>query len=386
MNAFEPLFWMGCAYVLIVIIQTGDSRVWLAFGLLAGVGLQNKHSMLFFGAALLAGILVTPERRELRRPWIWLGAAVALLLFLPNIIWQWQHSFPTLEDLRNVKAMGKNVVLSPLAFIGRQILTMHPATLPVWLAGLWFFLAGRGRRYRALGVTYLMLLLIFIVLAGKDYYLFPAYAMLFAGGAVAIEGWLDRLAWTRGRLWPRLVIVTSLVVPGAVTAPLVLPILSPEGYLAHERALGLQRPKTEVHHEGPLPQMFGDQFGWEELVADVARIYHALPQEERAKATIFASNYGEAGALHLYGPKLGLPDAICAHQTHYFWGPQGKRGEVVIFLQWSRKHLEKLFDSVEQVGEHSHPWGMAEENRPIYLCRGSKQPLAELWPRFKHWN
>jgi hypothetical protein len=386
MNAFEPLFWMGCAYVLIAIIQTGDSRLWLAFGLLAGVGLQNKHSMLFFGAAMAVGILVTPERRELGCRWIWVAAAVALLVFLPNAVWQWQHGFPTLEDLRNVKATGKNVVLSPLAFIGRQILTMHPATLPIWLAGLWFFLFGRGRRYRALGVTYAMLLLIFIVLAGKDYYLFPAYAMLFAGGAVAIEGWLDRRAWTRGRLWPKLALTVHLVLPGVVTAPIALPLLSPERYQAYERALGLEPPKTEVHHDGPLPQMFGDQFGWEELVADVARIYHALPPEERAKATIFASNYGEAGALHLYGPKYGLPDAICAHQTHFFWGPQGRSGDLVIFLQWGRQHLEKMFDSVEQAGEHFHPWGMAEENRPIFLCRGLRQPLAAMWPRLKHWN
>ncbi len=148
----------------------------------------------------------------------------------------------------------------------------------------------------------------------------------------------------------------------------------------------MERHKTEVAHDGPLPQMFGDQFGWEELVADVARIYHSLPPEDRAKATIFASNYGEAGALHLFGPQHGLPAAICAHQTHYLWGPQGRSGEVVIFLQWGRESLERRWNSVEQVGEHFHPWGMAEENRPIYLCRGPKKPLAELWPGFKHWN
>ncbi len=386
MNVFEPLFWTGCAYVLVRIIQTGDSRLWLVFGLLAGLGLENKHSMLFFGVAIMTGIILTPGRRELTRRWFWLGALVALVLFLPNIVWQWQHGFPTLEDLRNVKTMGKNVVLSPQAFIGRQVLAMHPATLSVWLAGIWFFLFGRGRRYRALGVTYLVLLLIFIALAGKDYYLFPAYAMLFAGGGVAFEGWLERLTWTRGRLWPKAVLVANLVAPGIVIAPLVLPLLTPGAFVAYERALGLRPPKTEVHHEGPLPQMFGDQFGWEELVADVAKIYHALPPADRAKATIFASNYGEAGALHLYGPRYGLPHAICAHQTHYFWGPQGKSGEVVIFLQWGREHLERMFESVEQVGEHSHPWGMAEENRPIYLCRGLKWPLPETWPRLKHWN
>ena len=386
MNAFEPLFWMGCAYVLIRIVQTGDSRLWLVFGLLAGLGLENKHSMIFFGAAMLLGILVTRERRELMRPWIWAGAALALLLFLPNLIWQWRHDFPTLEDLRNVKETGKNVVLSPVTFIGQQVISMHPVTLPVWLSGLWFFLVGRGARFRALGVTYLALLGLFILLAGKVYYLFPAYPMLFAGGAVAISDWLARPRPAAGKRWPQAAIVALLLVLGAVTAPLALPLLSPEQYLAYERALGLTPPKTEVNHEGPLPQMFGDQFGWEELVAEVARVYHALPPEDRARATIFASNYGEAGALHLFGPRHGLPSAICAHQTHYFWGPQGRDGDVVIFLQWSREGLQRRFDSVEAVGEHFHPWGMAEENRPIYLCRKPKKPLAELWSTFKLWN
>ncbi len=386
MNAFEPLFWMGCAWVVIRINQTGDSRLWLLFGLLAGVGLENKHSMAFFIAAIVLGVLATPGRRELVRPWFWLGAALAVLLFLPNLVWQWQHGFPTLQDLANVKATGKNVALSPLAFIGQQVLSMHPATTPIWLAGLGFFLYGRGSRFRALGVTYLTLLVLFIIMAGKHYYLFPSYPMLFAGGAVAISGRLESWALTAGKLWPKAAIAGTLLALGGLTAPLVLPLLSPESYLAFERVLGMERHKTEVAHEGPLPQMFGDQFGWEELVAEVARIYHSLPPEDRAKATIFASNYGEAGALHLFGPKHGLPAAICAHQTHYLWGPQGRSGEVVIFLQWGREGLERRWKSVEQVGEHFHPWGMAEENRPIYLCRGPKQPLKELWPGLKLWN
>jgi hypothetical protein len=276
--------------------------------------------------------------------------------------------------------------LNPVAFIGQQILSMHPILLPIWLSGLWFFLLGNGKRYRALGVTYLVLLVLFIVMAGKHYYLFPAYPMLFAGGAVAICHWLDSYVWTRNRLWPRIVLSVTLIVSGCVTAPLVLPLLSPEKYNAYEKAIGIERHKTEVAHEGPLPQMFGDQFGWEELVADVARIYHALPAEERDKATIFASNYGEAGALHLYGPKHDLPSAICAHQTHFFWGPQGRKGDVVIWLQWRREHIEQFCSSVEQAGEHRHAWGMEEENRPIYICRGLRMSFGELWPRLKHWN
>jgi hypothetical protein len=177
-----------------------------------------------------------------------------------------------------------------------------------------------------------------------------------------------------------------VVVAGAITAPLVLPLLSPENYVAYGRALGIEPPKTEVAHAGPLPQMFGDQFGWPELVAEVARIYDALPPQERARAAIYTGNYGEAGAINLFGPRYGLPTAITGHQTYFFWGPRGATGEVVIVLQGTRERLEQRCVSVEEAGRHFHPWGMAEENRPIHVCRGLKTPLPELWPRLKHWN
>ncbi len=211
--------------------------------------------------------------------------------------------------------------------------------------------------------------------------------MLLAAGAVAIEGWLDGWSRSRGRLWPRAALCAYVLAAGAVLVPAILPILPPEKLLAYERSLGLVPPKTEVRHEGPLEQRLGDQFGWPELVADVARIYRSLPPEERARTGIFASNYGEAGALNLFGPAYGLPPPICAHQNHYFWGPPKTDPENLIWLQWGRRGVEDHCRSVEQVGEHFHPWGMAEENRPIYLCRGLKRPLADYWePDFKHWN
>jgi len=386
MNCFEPLFWMGCVYVLIRIIQTGNSQLWIWFGVIAGLGLMNKHSTLFFGFAAVVGMLLSAERREFFKPWIWIGGVIAVLIFLPNVTWQVQHHFPTLEDLHNVQASGKNVVLSPAAFIGQQIMMMHPILFPIWLAGLWFFLMGRGRKYRALGWTYVMLLVEFIVLHGKNYYLAPAYPMLLAGGAVAIEDWLSRSRVSAGKLWPKAVIASIVLVAGAIVAPSVLPLLPPQKYLAYSQALHLVPQKTEVHHEGPLPQLFGDQFGWPELVQEVAQIYNALPAEERSKAAILTGNYGEAGAIDLFGPKYGLPPAISGHQTYFFWGPRSYTGEVIITLQYDRTDLEPHCASVQDAGAHYHPWGMAEENAEIYICRGLKQPLSEVWPRVKHWN
>ena len=386
MNAFEPLFWMGCAYVLVRIIQTGDSRLWLAFGALAGLGLMNKHSMLFFGAATAIAVLATPLRRELRRPWIWLGALVALAIFAPNLIWQWQHGFPTLEDLRNVRESGKNVALSPLAFVSEQVVIMHPALLPLWLGGLWSLLAGRLKRYRVLGVAFVAVFVIMLALKGKNYYLAPAYPMLLAAGAVAFDGWLERRRWTQARAWPRAAALVAVVVAGAITAPLVLTILGPEAYLDYQDRLGIGASKTEVAHDGPLPQLYGDQFGWPEFVAEVARIYHALPEEERAKVCIFASNYGEAGAINLFGPRHGLPRAISGHQTHWLWGYGECTGEVLIWTQAKYWDLDEACVSHEIAGEHRHLWGMAEEDGPIAVCRGLKVPIAKAWADAKHWN
>jgi len=203
---------------------------------------------------------------------------------------------------------------------------------------------------------------------------------------LVLEAGLARGRGPRLRAGLQATVVVLVLGAGVLTAPLTLPLLEPERYLAYERWLGIERPKTEVAHVGPLPQMFGDQFGWPELVAEVARIYHALPPEERAKAAILAGNYGEAGAVNLFGPALGLPTAISGHQTHWFWGHRGAGSDVVIVLQVPREALETVCASVEEAGRHHHPWGMAEENGPIHVCRGLHPPFEELWPRLKHWN
>ena len=386
MNAFEPLFWMGCIYIMIRIIRGADPRLWLVFGVLAGLGLENKHSTLFFGGAVAIAVVATPLRRELLRPWIWLGLAIALALFAPNLIWQWQQGFPTLEDLQNVRETGKNIELAPLAFLAEQAMMMHPATVVLWFSGLCFLFFGRGRAFRAIGWTFVVLLATLMLLHAKNYYLAPAYPMLLAAGGVAIETWTGAIGQLRFRIATRLVVGALIAAAGAVFAPLALPVLDPPAFVAYQQRLGIETSKTEVAHVGPLPQFWGDQFGWPELVEDIADIYWALPPEERARTGIFASNYGEAGAINLFGPEHGLPPAICAHQTHSMWGPGDFEGDTLIWLQWDPDSLRDRCTSVEVVGEHHHPWGMAEENRPILLCRGLTPPLSEQWPGLRHWN
>jgi hypothetical protein len=384
MNAFEPLFWMGCAYFIILAIKRDEPRFFLGFGFLAGLGLENKHSMLFFGFGVFVGLLLTPARRFFATRWFWVGGALALALFLPNIIWEYRHDWATLELLRNVQKSGKNVALSPLEFVGQQILILHPITLPIWLAGIWYFLFDRdGKRYRLLGITYLVALIMMILLKGKNYYLMPVYPLLFAGGAI----WWERLLEGRRSMnWLKVVYPVLLCVAGAVFAPFALPVLPVETYLRYQHALGFEPPKTEVGHRGPLPQHFGDRFGWPEMVETVAQIYNRLPPDVRASTAIYANNYGEAGAIDLFGPSYGLPKAISPHQSYYLWGPRDYTGDVMILLQSKRADAERNCISVEEMGTVNHPFSMKEEHYTIFICRGLKQPLRELWPLLKHWN
>jgi hypothetical protein len=384
-GAFEPLFWMGCASVLIEVVRTGNSRLWLGFGLLAGLGLENKYAMLAFGLAALIAILLTPLRRELRKPWLWLAGLIALLLFLPTLLWQVQNGYPLLEDMANIRHLGKNVVLGPGAFIRQQIQILNPLLFPIWFTGLCSLLFGRQSRLRVLGFLYLGLLALMIALQAKDYYLAAIYPMLFAAGAVAVEDWLARRAWSRGRLWPRLALLSAIVVVTAILIPALLPFLPPGRLLAYQQAIGLKADKLEVRHEGPLDQRLGDQFGWPELTDEVAQIYQALPPGERADTAIYAANYGEAGAINQLGPARGLPPALCAHQAHSFWPPPERDYSTFICLGCD-EGLSRVFESVQVAAVHHSPWGMAEENRPIYLCRRPKRSIRDLWPRLKHWD
>lgn len=384
MNAYEPVFWMGCAYFAILAINRADARYWLGFGAAAGLGLQNKHSMLFFGLAMVAGMVATRERRFLLNKWLWVAGALAFIIFLPNILWQYRHDWATLELLNNVKATGKNVSLSPLEFVAQQVLIMMPLTAPVWLAGVWFFLFDHeGRRYRMLGIAYLVSLALMILMKGKHYYLIPVYPMLLAGGSVFWERLSERRPLAR-RL--RFAYPLLLISAGAAMSPFALPILPVESFLSYQQRIGFEPPRTEVGHAGKLPQHFGDMLGWPEMVEAVARVYNNLPPEERAKAAIYAGNYGEAGAIDFFGPRHGLPKAISGHQSYYLWGPRDHTGEVMIILQSDRASAEKRFRSVEEAEAVGHPYGMMEEHFTILVGRGLKEPLPELWPRLKHWN
>jgi len=371
MNVFEPLFWMSMAYVAIHIFDGGDERLWLLFGAIAGLGLENKHSTLFFGSAFVIGMLLTPQRKHFARPWIWLGGLVAALIFLPNLIWEVQHHFATYELLNNIAHSNKNAAVTPLSFFLGQLILMHPLTLPIWLLGIGWLIA--QPRYRALGFTFIALFIEFVVMKGKIYYLAPAYPMLFAAGSIALP--------RRARIPAAIV----LIIGGALLAPFAIPILPVETFIRYQQAMPIKPPKTENHRMGPLPQQYADMFGWPEMTAAVARAYDTLTPAEKAKCAIFGQNYGQAGAIDHFGPAYGLPHAISGHQNYFLWGPRGATGEVLIVLDDNQERLEQLFADVRPAGDVTHPYSMPYEHWTIHICRKPKVPLAELWPQIKKW-
>jgi 4-amino-4-deoxy-L-arabinose transferase-like glycosyltransferase len=383
MNAFEPLFWMGCAWVVIRIVRTGNQRLWLWFGLLAGIGLENKHSMLIFGFGIIAGLLLTPQRRLLRSRWLWIGGLVAFLIFLPNLLWNIQHHFPFLELQANIRRSGRNVDLTPLAFLGQETLAMLPPSALIWLAGLWYFFFRReGKPFRALGWAWLTAAALIMALSPRIYYLFPAFPLLFAAGCVLWERWLAgaRVQWIKPA-YAALIVLTA-----AVIAPTVVPLLPVGTYIRYSVAMHLQQPRIERHQLGPLPQLFADQFGWEEMVATVARVYNGLPADVRPRTAIFGQSYGQAGAVDLFGPRYGLPPAISGHQNYYLWGPRDSTGESMIVMDDRQEVLERLFQVVRKVARVEHPYSMPYNHFDVFYCRGLRMPLKELWPQVKKWN
>jgi hypothetical protein len=383
MNAFEPLFWIGCALLLVRIIQTGNEKLWLWFGLLAGLGLENKHSMLIFGFALIAGLLLTRQRKFMRSPWFWMAGALAFLIFLPNLIWNIQHHFPFLELQANIRRSGRNADLSPWSMFTQETLAMLPLSLPIWLGGLSYFLFTRAARpTRVLGYTFVITSAIIMALDPRIYYLFPAFPLLMAGGAVLWESILTAPRWT----WLRIAYPALISAMATAIAPLAIPVLSPEVYIRYTEAIHLQQPRIENHRLGPLPQIFADQFGWEEMAQVVAQAYTALPPDVRAKTAIFGQGYGQASTIDFFGSKYGLPPALSGHQSYFLWGPRGYTGESMIVMGDRQARLEELFGSVQKVGHVDHPYSMPYEHIDVFYCRGLKRPLSELWPQVKHWD
>jgi 4-amino-4-deoxy-L-arabinose transferase-like glycosyltransferase len=377
MDTFDQFFWALALYIVVRIINEDQPSLWLAFGLAAGVSLSGKISFLYLGMALAAGLLLTSARSQFRRWQLWAGGGIALAFLLPYIIWNIVHGLPTVDFFSNYGV--KVYRAGPLEFLLQQILTMHPFTFPVWIAGLVFFFRPGGERFRPLGWMYLVLLAIFMIQGAKFYFLSPFYPVLLASGAYQAGQFL-------GRTWARAGSLAAVALGGVLLAPMAMPLLPLEAEARYHAALGpVLNAQMEISESGVFPQNLADQFGWVELADTFADIYNKLPPEDQSKACIIAGNYGEAGALEFFGPARGLPPVISGHNSYYLWGPGDCTGEVLLFYAPVRAgELEEVFESVERVGQSDCRYCMPyEKHKPIYLCKGLKRPLEEIWRRMK---
>jgi 4-amino-4-deoxy-L-arabinose transferase-like glycosyltransferase len=383
-NCLEPTLWMSCAYFAVLAIKRNDPRYWLWFGVFAGLGMEEKYSIALFAFGIVVGLILTEQRRVFANKWIWLGGLAAFLIFLPNLLWNLHYHWPFLELMHNIRAEARDVVLPAGQYFVQQTMIVTPFTAPIWIVGLLALLfSPQLRPYRALGWCYLVCYAIFFALHGKSYYLSPIYPMLFAAGAVAVESWLDRPLGA----WLRPVIVVLLLVGGAYVAPIPVPILSPDHFIAYTRRLFFKLPVMEhAHARAALPQWYSDQFGWKE-VDETAVAWNQLNPDERRDCGIFAQDFGQAGAIDFLGRRYGLPPALSGHQTYFLWGPRGYSGDCLIVLDDSRENLERLWSNVEYVGiSADNPYAL-EKNIDVFICRGSKfGTLAQLWPKVKRWR
>jgi 4-amino-4-deoxy-L-arabinose transferase-like glycosyltransferase len=383
-NCLEPLLWMGSVYCAILAVKRNEPRYWLAFGIIAGVGLEEKYSIAVLGLGIGVGLLLTEQRRALKGRWMWLGSVAALLIFLPNLVWNAQNHWPFVQLMSNIKASGRDVQLGLGAFFVQQVLLIHPLNGPIWLAGVVaLFFSKQLRPFRMLGWCYLAAYLAFEALGGKNYYLSPIYPMLLAAGAVAIESAIERSPHS----WSKPAILVILVAAGVWLAPIVVPALPADRMLAYLNSLPFDVPRTENSHlSAALPQHYADQLGWPEMVAVVGQAWRSLSPAERPGCGVFAQNYGQAGAVDFFGRRYGLPPALSGHQTYYLWGPRGYSGNCLIVIADRKEALERLFQRVELVGISDNPLAL-ERHIPVFVCRGAKfDSLARLWPRLKFWG
>jgi len=364
-------FWPFAAFCVARIINGGSPRWWLAAGVALGICAEAKYTVFFFAAAMILGIALSPVRRILVTPWFLAGVVAGSAISLPSLLWQIAHGWPFVTMLEGQQA-GTAVIYGPLAYVVQQMLIVNPAFAPVLVAGLVYAFA--RPRLRWIGWTYVLLIVAMIGLHGHNYYPGDVYPLLAATGALAIER-------TAALQRYRSVIVVAIVAIAFLTFPFVYPVVD-EAQLA-ATIEGAQRfahleMRSARSDASPITQNFADMHGWPELAATVARVYRGLPPADRARAAIFANNFGEAGAIDVYGAAYGLPHAISGHNNYWLWGPRGYDGSVLIEVGGTcSPQFQRAAIAVARTASR---WALPPEiGLPISVCYGLREPVATFW-------
>ena len=385
-NVFEPVLWTVMVTLVVRIVRGGSERLWLWFGLLAGIALEFKPTMLALVGSLLAGLLLTRQFDPFRRRWIWLGGVIAGALFLPYVLWNAQHGWITLELLRGANDAARTAMgLKDFTFTIIEL--ANPVTVLVWVGGLvWLLVYPAARPFRFIGVAFLVFFVVMAAMHAKPYYMAAAIAPILAAGAVANERYIERGSPELG--WARPVTLAVLAVCGALVAPMALPLLTPPDTVAYVPAWA--REQTYDAPNGPRGVLWlplAEQTGWPDLAARVADAWRTLTPDEQRRAGIYATSYGEAAAIELFGSRDGLPRPVSAHNSYYLWGA-GDAGhrDVLILVGQRRGFIAPECASVTTAAVYQNPYGRPFDDGPILVCRGLKRPLAEMWPQLRTWG
>lgn len=370
--SFDFLWFVLLAYFVIRLIDSNDSRWWLAIGAAIGLGALTKYAVAFYVAGVVVGVFLTPLRAQLRSKWLWLGAALSIAIALPNLLWQLRHDFITLDFLTFIHARDVRIGRTDNYWIDQLQVSTNVFVFPLAILGLYVLLfTERGRRYRILGWMAVVPLILFALARGRGYYTGPLYPMLLAAGAAALQRGFDSLGAVPRRVgWG---VVCLLLLAGTMAVPLVLPLVP----------INSRYWSFVNENNGDLRE----EVGWPELTREVARIWNTLDPAERSQAGIYCGNYGEAGAINLYGPAYGLPPVISGINSYWLRGPGNPSPKIVIVVGSDREGVEEACTSVALVGHITNDLGVkneeTEQHPDIFLCRGMRQPLEKMWPRLR---
>jgi len=381
MNAFDIMLCTLCAYILIKILSGASPQMWLVFGLVAGIGLQNKYTMLAFGFSVFIGLLLTRQRRLLATFWPYLGGILAAVIFLPNLLWQMVHGWPWLGVVRYLLKYA-NYPFSTLEYLLQLVVLLNPVSFPIWMAGLFFFLFGEhSRKYRLMGITAVVFFFIYVTQNSKVFYVLPIFPVLMAAGTIPLE----RLAQRIARAWAKPAIASILVLSAGIAAPTAIPILPIGTAVSYWSALGITKNVQMAKNvKTEIPLHFFMRLGREEMVEAVARAYSSLPEAEKDRCAILVYRYNDAAAIDYFGPQFNLPRALSGCLNYWIWGPGDYTGEVVIALGFDKESLGEKFAEVEPIALFEHPYGReGYGNKIIYVCRKPVASLQEMWPRLK---
>ena len=380
MNVFDVLFSGLLFYYIIKLINRDDPKIWYTIGILFGIALQNKLTPLFIAFGLAAGLLLTKERKHFLRKEIYLGALIALLIFLPHIIWQIANGFPTIEFMRNA-AMHKNQHMSILEFSKNASFELNPGFVIFIITAFYFFFFNEaGKRYKIIGVLFAAVFLVFVFNNGKPYYMGVLYTVMLAAGSVGADILITRFL----KYWVRPILLLLMLPSIILVTPFAVPVLKVDSFINFSEFVGLKPGVGERSEQGILPQFYADRFGWKEMVSKTAEVYNRLSPEEKKKAVIIAQNYGEAGAVDYFGKEYGLQKVYSFHNSYWLWGPPSDwEGGIAIVMGLNKEYCGEFFEEVELAAVHQNKYGMPYENLKIFLCRKTKMSVNKIWERVK---